>query len=149
MRRPLRSPSRALLIALYANAAGLLLIGLTLMNRSSTRFPELSSSAMAQSQLPIGGGAGVFVVPAQFNSNLFGCYLMDVDAQTLCAYQYTPDKQLRLIAARTFKYDRRVNVYNTSPPPSDIRDLIEKEAAELRTTDQNRPPIEPEKKQEK
>ena len=64
-----------------------------------------------------------------FSVNVWGCYLMDVDQQTLCAYQYLPgEKQLRLVAARNFKNDRKLGNYNTAnPSPNEVRDLIDKE----------------------
>ena len=37
-------------------------------------------------QPAIAGGAGVFIAPAQFSSNIWGVYLLDVDQQTICAY---------------------------------------------------------------
>ena len=94
----------------------------------------LASSAFAQpvpQQQPIAGGAGMFMMPAQFAVNVWGCYLMDVDQQTLCAYQYLPgEKQLRLVAARNFKNDRKLGNYNTAnPSPNEVRDLVEKEQA--------------------
>ena len=125
-----------LAIALYLNAALLAVIAVTMLSRSSV--PQFLPVAMGQTQpptqQPIAGGAGVFIMPAQFSTNLWGCYLMDVDAQTLCVYQYFPgEKQLRLVAARNFKYDRRLANYNTaSPSPSEVKELIEKEQAGVR-----------------
>jgi len=67
-------------------------------------------------------------MPAQFSSNTWGCYVMDVDSQTLCAYQFLPgEKQLRLIAARNFRFDRRLGNFNTVPAPLDVKDLVDKE----------------------
>src|SRR4051812_28974100 len=109
MRRPRRNNPIAL--ALWANAVALTIIGLALFSRGSGKstidFPDFASKAMAQAQLPIGGGAGLFIVPAQFSTSTFGCYIMDVDAQTLCTYWYEPPAhQLHLVAARNFRYDR-------------------------------------------
>lgn len=120
--------SRRLIVWLLgANAALLAGVLLVLLGRSPG--PLLAPSAFAQTQLPIAGGAGLFVMPAQFSTTTWGCYVMDVDTQTLCAYQFVPgEKQLRFVAARNFKYDRRLGNYNTSPPPLEIKDLSEKEA---------------------
>src|SRR5687767_8882953 len=96
-----------LTVALYVNAALLAAILLVLMSRDSS--PTLLAPAMGQQQPAIAGGAGFFVVPAQFSTTTWGCYLMDVDQQNLCAYQYVPgERQLRLVAARNFRYDRRL-----------------------------------------
>ena len=128
--------SKALLYALAANAAALALIAIVLFSRSGSSLPDLLPSAMAQNQLPIGGGAGVFIVPGQFTTTSYGCYIMDVDAQTLCAYQYMPsEKTMRLVAARTFRHDRRLGNYNTAPPPMEIKEMVDKEQADVRAKD--------------
>src|SRR4051812_17505185 len=92
-----------LVVALYLNATLLAAIVVLLLTRSTgAGLPTvvLGSTAMAQAtppqQAPIAGGAGVFVMPAQFAEKAWGCYLLDVDQQTICAYQYYPgEKQLR------------------------------------------------------
>ncbi len=121
-----------LTVALYLNAALLAGILLTMGSRSS--IPQILPVAAGQIQPPIAGGAGVFIMPAQFSTNLWGCYLMDVDAQTLCAYQYQPgEHQLRLMAARNFRWDRHLGNYNTAnPSPAEVKDLVEKEQAGAR-----------------
>ncbi len=82
---------------------------------------------MADAQSPIAGGSsGLFVMPGQLSPNTWGCYLMDTDHQTLSVYQYSPSEPvLRLVAARSFKYDRLLGNFNTAPPPHDMRDLSE------------------------
>ncbi|HWP40924.1 MAG TPA: hypothetical protein VNL70_08355, partial [Tepidisphaeraceae bacterium] len=62
MRR--RTGQKWLVIGLYLNAAMLGAILLVLLGRDGP--PRLLSGAWGQNQLPIGGGAGVFIVPAQF-----------------------------------------------------------------------------------
>src|SRR5688572_12769134 len=96
--------------------------------------PQILPAAFAQNQQPIAGGAGLFMMPAQFSSNTWGCYLMDVDSQTLAAYQYLPGEHaLRLVAARNFRYDRKLGNYNTAnPSPQEVKELVEKEAAGAR-----------------
>ena len=126
MKKPRRLTHTA--IALYINAALLLAILLAMASRGNG-IPEILPVAAAQTQLPIAGGAGFFIMPAQFSQNVWGCYLLDVDSQTLCAYQYLEGrKQLRLVAARNFQYDRRLSNFNTgSPSPLEVRALVEKE----------------------
>jgi hypothetical protein len=120
-----------LAIALYVNAALLGGILLALLSRSNT--PPLMPAAFAQNQ-PIAGGAGLFLMPAQFSVNTWGCYIMDVDRQTLCGYQYLPgEHQLRLVAARDFRYDRDLKNYNTgNPSPAEVQELVEKQQAGAR-----------------
>lgn len=118
--------NRSLVVALWANAALLGLILLVLLSRSGG--PSLLPAAFAQNQAPIAGGGGVFVMPAQLSPQTWGCYLLDIDAQTLSCYQYWPgEKKLRLHAARTYKYDRRLENFNTdNPTPKEVQALINK-----------------------
>lgn len=139
-----QSPRNSIAYALYANAAILLAILLVLMTRSSS--PSFLPSAFAQNQPPIAGGAGIFVMPGQFSTNTWGCYLLDVDTQTLCVYQFfPPEKQLKLVAARNFRYDRRLSDFNAgNPSPAEVRDWVEKEQVEVRTTNPDAAPVSPE-----
>lgn len=121
-------------IALYANAGLLAVVVLVLLGRSDSRIlPELPA-AYAQNQPAFAGGAGLFIVPGQFATNAFGCYLMDVDAQTLCAYQWFPgEKKFRLVASRTFRYDRQLGEFNTDlPTPPEVKALIDKQNEAVR-----------------
>jgi len=133
-------------LALFANAIALTLVAVALFARNDDRFPSVLPAAYAQNgQAAIGGGAGVFVVPAQFGSNFYGCYIMDVDAQTIAAYQMFPgEHQLKRIPARTSRNDRRLNNYNTSPDPNEIKQLVDKEQAAIRGADAKRAPESPE-----
>jgi len=126
------SLNRKLLLALWANAAMLAVVAVVLLTRD--RLPAVLPAAYAQQvPQPIAGGAGLFLMPAQFSPNTWGCYVMDVDSQTLAAYQFLPgEKQLRLIAARNFQYDRRLGNFNTVPPPLEVKDLLEKEQQSTR-----------------
>ncbi len=134
---------RAILVGLWLNAGLLLCILMTTLSRYNA-LPSLLPAAFAQSQAPIAGGAGVFVMPAQFSPNTWGCYLLDVDSQTLAAYQFYPgEKQLRFVAARTYRFDRRMTNFNTLPSPSDMKDVVEKQQQELRNNP-NSQPVKPE-----
>jgi len=132
MKRP--RPSNSLTIALWANALLLAAILLSLLNKNTS-----PSTAFAQQQPPIAGGAGVFVMPAQIEPTKWGAYLLDVDAQTLCVYQFYPgEKQLRLVAARDYKYDRKLKRFNTeNPTPNEVKALVEREAAGLNAAANN------------
>jgi len=132
--------------ALWANCVVLVAIFLVLLCRNQgSGMPAFSSAAFGQ-QMPIGGGAGVFIVPGQFSTNTWGCYLMDVDAETLCAYQFYPgDKQLRLIASRYFRFDRRLKNFNTgTPSPAEVEQLVAQEQNDARVKEQNNLPVSPE-----
>jgi hypothetical protein len=134
--------SKRIYVALCVNAGLLALIAVALFSRNDG--PALLPQAIAQ-QMPLAGGAGVFIVPAQFSQNTWGCYLMDVDRQTLAAYQfYSGDRQLRLVSARHFRYDRDLRRFNTAPDPEEVKELIENERNKQRVTEQNDNPVEPE-----
>ncbi len=117
-------------LALWANAAGLLLIATILLGRpDAPRLPAVLPAAYAQQQpMPIAGGGGFFLMPAQFSRYAWGCYVMDVDAQTLSAYKFDPAAtELRLVAARYFGYDRRLKNFNSpNPSPEDVRKILDK-----------------------
>ena len=128
-----RRPQRPVVYALYLNAALLLAILVALLSRgggdgaSPSWLPGLPAAFAANPQppQPIAGGGGIFLMPAQFSVNTFGCYVMDIDAQTLCAYQFYPgEKQLRFVAARSFRFDRRLENFNTIPAPREVEQLL-------------------------
>jgi hypothetical protein len=88
----------------------------------------------------------MFLMPAQFAINAWGCYIMDVDQQTLSAYEYFPSEhQLRLVASRDIRFDRRLKNFNTdNPTPREVERMLEKEAdnARVLTTQPSPPPAE-------
>jgi hypothetical protein len=131
MRRPRRHPA-ALVVALYANAVLLAAVLVAVVTRGNA--PSLMPAAYAQQQPAIAGGAGIFVAPAQFSQNLWGCFLLDVDRQTLSAYQYLPgERQLRLVASRGFAHDLNLKNFNSDrPSPEEVRDLVERERTAVR-----------------
>jgi hypothetical protein len=124
---PRTGANRALLTALWVNAALSAVLIVVLCSRGGG--PTLVAPALGQSPTNIGGGAGIYIMPAQFTATKWGCYLVDVDRQTLAAYEYDlGDSQLTLKAARSFKYDLLLGNYDTFPSPDDIRKLVEGQA---------------------
>lgn len=132
--------NRSLTAALWVNAALLGVIALSLVSRGGTGVPEFLPAAYAQNQAPIAGGGGVFIMPGQLSGNTWGVYLLDVDQQTLAVYTYRPgERQLSLLAARTYRYDRRLTNYNTGggnagPSPDEVRELIDRASRPPPTT---------------
>jgi hypothetical protein len=127
--------------ALTANAVLLAAILVVLIARSD-RSP-FASIAFAQDRgalplapQPIAGGGGLFLMPAQLAPNAWGCYVMDVDQQTLCAYQFVPtSRQLQFVAARSFRWDRRLENFNTdNPSPREVQRMIERQQDNDRVT---------------
>ncbi len=125
MKRPRRN--RSIVIALYLNGGLLACILVALLARGSSG-PVLTAPAMAD-QGQIGGGGGVYLMPGQIAPNVFGVYMLDIDAQTLMVYQYAPgEHQLSLKAARSYRHDRRLQNFNTgSPTPAEVKELLERE----------------------
>jgi len=126
--QPTPRPNKAIVTALWANAALLALIALMLFNRNGG--PNFLPTALAQNQQPIAGGGGVFIMPGQMQINTWGCYLLDVDSKTLCTYQFSPgEHKLRLTSARSYRYDTKLANFNTDPPPNEMKQLVEKQEA--------------------
>ncbi len=68
---------------------------------------------------------GVLAVAGQVTRDTYGLYLVDLRNSTICMYQYLHGERcLRLMAARTFIYDRQLDSYNTKPSPTDIAKMV-------------------------
>ena len=132
--------NRSLVIALYLNAALLLCILVALLARgnSGTAFAAIPSPQ------PIAGGANLYLMPAQFSANKWGCYVLDIDAQTLLAYYYSPKNDgtdLQLVAARKITYDRRLTNFNSTEPSwMEVKKWVEQAAEGIRGQDTGIPP---------
>ncbi len=110
--------SHRVYVALCVNAAILLLILVALVSHSG----RLLADATA-----VGGGHGLSVMPGQLSSQVWGCYVIDNDNQTLSVYSYTPaDHQLKLAAARDVQFDRQLADFNTAPSPAEIREMVDR-----------------------
>ena len=131
MRKPRRH--NPLVVALYVNAALLLAILVAIVSggRMPSVLPEAFAANAPLAPAPIAGGSGIYLMPAQFAVNSWGCYVMDVDAQTLIAYEFRPgERKLRLVSARHIRHDRRLQRFNIDKPsPEEVAKLVELEAA--------------------
>ena len=141
MQRSRRRRQPAVVYALYLNAA--LLGGILLVLAGRGSMPSFLPAAYGAPQVqPIAGGGSIYLMPAQFSQSTWGCYVMDVDRQTLCAYQYFPntgEKSLRFVAARHFTHDLKVKNYNTTPDPLEIKRNHDAEQNNLRGADEPQP----------
>jgi hypothetical protein len=113
-------------IGLLANAA-VMLFGRgqgsdIILDRSA--FGQVTSAAQSSQLL---GARGIYMMPAQLGPNAYGLYLMDVDSGTICVYKTTPEtNHFRLMAARTYKYDRFMEDFNNEPlHPSEVKKIVE------------------------
>ncbi len=69
---------------------------------------------------PMVGARGLFAFTGQLDKNSYGVYMMDVDNRTLWCYQYLPTtRKMRLVAARSFDFDRYLEDYNYDGPTKD------------------------------
>lgn len=138
MSRSLAS-NRGLTLALWANAVLLAGVLLVLAGRGGGMLG--GNTALAQQAMPpIAGGGGLFFMPGQIDANLYGVYLLDVDRQTLCIYQYfRGGRELQLIAARDIRFDRELRQFNTTPKPDEVAEMLrlERENARINRSGEN------------
>ena len=118
---------------LYAVSAAIALLAAAIFFRG-TDVPQFLPTANAAQPGPGGGGGGggggegLYVMPGQLASSMWGVYVLDTDRQAILTYQYDAGgKQLRLLAARDFGNDLSLGDFNTFPPPSEVRRLLELE----------------------
>lgn len=116
-----------LTIGLYLNAV--LMVGVIVVLLSRDHAPSFLPAAYGQqAPQPIAGGGGIFLMPGQLSQNTYGCFVMDVDQQTLMVYEYRADvRKLRFMAGRDFSNDRKVHNVNTEPTPADVKQMLEME----------------------
>jgi len=107
--------NKSIVYALYFNGAILLAILIALIGRGRSGY-DIAAAQVAADQPPITGGNGIFVMPCQLHPDVWGCYLVDTNRQTLAVYEYRAgEKALVLSAARDFRFDLDLKNYNTSP----------------------------------
>jgi len=87
-------------------------------------------SAVAQPARAAGAG-GVFAFTGQIDRENYGIIMVDVDSGTLWVYQLGRfgerggKEQLKLVAARSWLYDRYLEDFNcASPTPTEVGDII-------------------------
>lgn len=115
---------------LLAGALGVLAVqGLMDLQRSGLK---LDNAALAQA-VSSGGARGVFAFSGQLSKNSYGIFMVDVDAMTLWAYEYQPQKEcLRLAAARTWRYDRYLENHNGCDLPPDVVEKMVEDQRQFR-----------------
>ncbi|MCK6456985.1 MAG: hypothetical protein L6Q92_10710 [Phycisphaerae bacterium] len=121
-------------------ATALSVIATVLVVRGGGPIPD--NAAFAQNTLV--GSRGLHAFTGQLDKNTYGLFMMDVDAGTVWVYEYVPLKRrLKLVAARSFAYDRYLENYNgdEETSPAIIEQLIKRQreakarAAELGAAD--------------
>lgn len=91
---------------------------------------KLGSPTSAQAELQTGTEGGILVIPVQIERDSYGLAMVDTASQTLWLYEINSrgpaHSRLRLLAARSWRYDRLLQQYNTSEPkPEQVKMLLE------------------------
>ena len=91
---------------------------------------KLGSPASAQAELQASTDGRILVVPIQIERDSYGLAMVDTVGQTLWIYELNSrgpaHNRLRLLAARSWQYDRLLQQYNTAEPkPEQIKMLLE------------------------
>lgn len=91
---------------------------------------KLGPTADAQARLQSGMEDGIMVIPVQIARDSYGLAMVDTAEQTLWIYEINnrgpAHNRLRLLAARSWRYDRHLQQYNTAEPkPEQVRILLE------------------------
>ena len=80
---------------------------------------------------------GTFAVPVQLSRDSYGLAMFDLSSRTVWLYEFSgrgpSQNRLRLLAARTWKYDQLLDDYNTSPRPKEIKDMLDSLSPAQRT----------------
>ncbi|MCG3125262.1 MAG: hypothetical protein CHACPFDD_00079 [Phycisphaerae bacterium] len=80
------------------------------------------------------GARGVYAFAGQIDHNRFGLFMMDVDEGTVWCYEIDgsgPTRQMRLVAARSWIYDRYLHDFNCAEPSLRmIEQLVAQQRAE-------------------
>lgn len=75
------------------------------------------------------GAGGIFAFSGQLSPNTHGVFMVDVDTMTIWCYEYlSGPRELRLVAGRSWMYDRYLENFNCQgPPPEAVQKLIDQE----------------------
>ena len=89
----------------------------------------VDSAAFAQATGGGAGARGVFAFSGQLSKGTFGVFVVDTDSSTIWAYEYLAAKGcLRLAGARTWRYDRYLENYNSCDlPPEAVEQMVEEQ----------------------
>lgn len=108
---------------------------------------KLGSPSSVKAELQTSSNSEILVVPIQIERDKYGVAMIDTASETLWIYEINSTgpahNRLRLLAARSWQYDRLLKQYNTAEPkPEQVRMLLEEEVSDKQVKE------EVEKKQE-
>jgi hypothetical protein len=98
-----------------------------------SRIPGQSVPTALAQNAPLMGARGVYAFTGQLDHNRFGLFMLDIEQGTIWCYEIDNQngvRKLRLIAARSWVYDRYLRDFNSAPP--DFRQ-VEQLVAEQRS----------------
>lgn len=97
----------------------------------------LFQTAFAQtSALPrsgMEGARGIYAFTGQVSARSYGLFMVDVDTGTVWCYELertgaTGEPRLKLLAARSWVFDRYLEEFNTTEPiPSEVRAMVQQQ----------------------
>lgn len=107
---------------LWIIAILLAIIATTLLVRSQ----DSLALTPAFADQPMAGARGVFAFTGQLDKNRYGLFMMDVDSSNVWCYEYLPStRKLKLVAARSFRFDRYLENYSCDEPsPEQIQEML-------------------------
>ncbi len=115
---------------LWIIAILLAVIGTALWTRGG---PAVVPSALAQGQA-LAGARGIFAFTGPLGRDQYGLFMLDVDQGTIWCYAFDTvggTSKLRLVAARTWVYDRYLKDFNCAPPDFRmVQKLVSQERAQ-------------------
>jgi len=79
----------------------------------------LVPAALAQNQPGLAGARGVYAFTGPLERDQYGLFMLDVDQGTIWCYAFDNvggTSKLRLVAARSWVYDRYLQDFNCAPP---------------------------------
>ncbi len=95
------------------------------------------STALAQPAVSPRGGLegarGIYAFTGQLNARSYGLFMLDVDSGTVWCYEIQSagakgEPRLRLVAARSWLFDRYLEEFNTGEPiPSEVREMVQQQ----------------------
>ena len=93
-------------------------------------FAGFSQEHTGEDAFDVNKSLAITAVPVQLGRESYGLAMIDSEAQTLWVYEFNTRgqafDQLRLIAARSFEYDRKLTEWNTAAPtPTQVKKILE------------------------
>ncbi|MEW6249964.1 MAG: hypothetical protein AB1716_04900 [Planctomycetota bacterium] len=93
-------------------------------------------AAVAQGQA-VAGARGIFAFTGPLEHNQYGLFMLDVDQGTIWCYAFENQggtNKLRLVAARTWVYDRYLQDFNCAAPDfRTVQKLVSQQRAQMTT----------------